>query len=162
MTYFTPLNPVIHVTSLTSNLTAPLAHLTILHYSVHTYLPLKFLTALSSKLCLPSGLIYQPPWKPLLTQHITSLKTIIPPLCQSHSSKLNFALNFKLSFSTNRTLLNLLIPASDWPHISLSTVNQWRCWPYQSTGNTSSYYYIFDFMGVLQILILLDFTLEAK
>ena len=38
-THSTHKNTVIYVTSSTTNLTAPLAHLTILHYFVHTYLP---------------------------------------------------------------------------------------------------------------------------
>ena len=71
-----------------------------------------------NKLPLPSGIIYLPPWKPLLTLHITSWNTIIPPLCHSYAPKLNRALNLKLTFSTNLTLLSFLIPVSDWSHFS--------------------------------------------
>ena len=70
-TYFTHINHVIYVTSLTSNLTARLAHLTILHYSDHIYLLLKFGTTIFNKLLLPYGIIYNPHRKPLLTLHLT-------------------------------------------------------------------------------------------
>ena len=37
-----------------------------------------------------------------------------------------------------------------------STVKRWRCWPYWSVGNTSSYILYLDFMGMIQILILFN------
>ena len=93
----TPLNPVIYVTSLTSNLTAPFAHLNVLPYAVHIYLPLKYPTALSNKLPIPCGIVYLRPCQLLLALHKTSWKTIIPPLYHSHSPKLYFAFNLKLT-----------------------------------------------------------------